>query len=154
MDIIGGFIYNFVLIVAFFIASIASCFLSSRGKTLGIFIAGIIIQSFAVYGGITVMIRNPEWVSSSRIMDIVIFVFLTVVGIVVLTRWTRPSEEKEDAVTPLSGMSNAEIIKFICGNCGTKQTGWYQTCPQCGAKGKIRKGDNKEIILWNTSEPN
>ena len=29
--------------------------------------------------------------------------------------------------------------KFLCKNCGTYSTGWYQTCPACGAKGQMVK---------------
>ena len=29
--------------------------------------------------------------------------------------------------------------KFVCDNCGTLQTGWYQKCPNCGSVGKMRK---------------
>ena len=29
--------------------------------------------------------------------------------------------------------------KFVCSNCGNYSSGWYQTCPKCGASGKIEK---------------
>lgn len=31
--------------------------------------------------------------------------------------------------------------KFICTECGNKFSGWYQTCPNCGAIGKMKKND-------------
>lgn len=40
--------------------------------------------------------------------------------------------EKEDPYEPNPN-------KFICTNCGTYSSGWHQTCPKCGATGKMEK---------------
>ena len=34
--------------------------------------------------------------------------------------------------------------KFICENCGKTSSGWYQTCPNCGAVGKMKKNMGRE----------
>ncbi len=37
--------------------------------------------------------------------------------------------------------------KYICTVCGTKSTGWYQSCPKCGALNKMKKIGSSGIIV-------
>ena len=40
-----------------------------------------------------------------------------------------------------------EQNKFICKQCGTYHTGWYQKCPTCGAIGKMEKATAQPIPI-------
>ena len=55
------------------------------------------------------------------------------------------AEEKEtgDATVADKKTIQAED-KFICENCGKTSPGWYQTCPNCGAVGKMKKNSGRE----------
>lgn len=37
--------------------------------------------------------------------------------------------------------------KFVCKKCGKLSTGWYQTCPKCGAAGKMEKIRSEAPII-------
>lgn len=41
--------------------------------------------------------------------------------------------------------TNTKEYKYICNSCGKPSTGWYQTCPNCGAVGKMEKASPARI---------
>ena len=45
------------------------------------------------------------------------------------------------------------VYCFVCRSCGTKNTGWYQKCPNCGAVGKMEKFPKAEIIIESNDIP-
>ena len=44
-------------------------------------------------------------------------------------------------------LNSREQKKYICKQCGTYHTGWYQKCPTCGAIGKMEKATEQPIPL-------
>lgn len=59
------------------------------------------------------------------------------------------TNENQSAQNAIPKEQLEEAKKFICDSCGFLGKGWYQECPECGAKGKMRKGSDAEIIEWN-----
>lgn len=45
------------------------------------------------------------------------------------------------------------VYRFVCRSCGTKNTGWYQKCPNCGAVGKMEKLPKAETIIESNDIP-
>lgn len=43
----------------------------------------------------------------------------------------------------------ADMYKFVCTKCNSFHTGWYSECPNCKAKGSMKKGSDEEIRKWN-----
>lgn len=52
-------------------------------------------------------------------------------------------ERKNDETAKATAESNVPEVrnqhKFVCTACGNFSTGWYQTCPHCGAVGKMER---------------
>lgn len=53
---------------------------------------------------------------------------------------------KDDGPDHDIGLSAAPDKKFICKACGSYRSGWYQTCPVCGAVGSMEKASRVENL--------
>lgn len=53
---------------------------------------------------------------------------------------------KDDGPDHDIGLSAAPDKKFICKACGSYSSGWYQTCPVCGAVGSMEKASRVENL--------
>ncbi len=54
--------------------------------------------------------------------------------------------EKDNGLDRDIGLSTAPDRKFICKACGSYSSGWYQTCPVCGAVGSMEKASRVENL--------
>ena len=63
------------------------------------------------------------------------FLFL----IIAITMKKEGSDKPSDATQGPSASETEPPMRFICSACGNYSTGWYQTCPHCGAVGKMEK---------------
>lgn len=63
----------------------------------------------------------------------------------------EPIKAKKMPETQTEIASSAEK-RFVCNNCGKLSTGWYQTCPSCGAVGKMEKASSARIKAIENAE--
>lgn len=61
------------------------------------------------------------------------------------------SSKAQESADVVVEKPTTENYKYICNNCGKLSTGWYQTCPSCGAVGKMEKASPAQIQAVESS---
>ena len=148
--VVGCLINNGIFIVFGTIAWIVA---SKQKSYSGWLIGGFLLNTVPFIGYFSSLKRNPELYSKTMGTEIGYIVFLLVVlGLFIYAckkavreAEAKKAEEKENGDATVADKKTIQAEdKFICENCGKTSPGWYQTCPNCGAVGKMKKNSGRE----------
>ena len=143
--LIGGTIYNCV----FIIFGIIAWFRASKMKSYsGLIIGGLLLNAIPYFGFFAGLKRNPELYGQTLNGIIGTLIYLAIFLCLILFACSKSFKEakakqgKDNQISENSTAvqnQKADENRFICTTCGTTNKGWYQTCPHCGAVGKMKK---------------
>ena len=69
--------------------------------------------------------------------------FFGIISLIVGAIKSAFTGKKKDTEDSLPAETEPNPMKFVCTACGQYSTGWYQTCPHCGAVGKMERNSRK-----------